>query len=197
MHLLLAVSPLELPSDFTLFKFSPSLCLSEPLPTLGRVRCCAFSTQKLHSAAVCNVAHDVSFQVTVEDGRDECPSKTHKGLGTSASKIKTEAADSLSDQAEILRCSRSRAVTFLEVGRDLVQRPVAPFFGFGEQLPAVLGMKRGALAVQGFHRAAVNELFHRHLPDLVGDILSPILSRCHTNYATERLPYRRCRDNLR
>src|SRR4051812_33937397 len=47
---------------------------------------------------------------------------------------------------------------------DVVERPVAPFLGFGEQLPAVFGMKRGALAVQGFHRAAVNELFHRHLP---------------------------------
>jgi hypothetical protein len=61
MHLLLAVSPLELPGGFALFKFSPSLCLSEPLPTVGRVRCCAFSAQKLHSAAVCNVAHGVSF----------------------------------------------------------------------------------------------------------------------------------------
>jgi hypothetical protein len=61
MHLLLAVSPLELPGGFALFKFSPSLCLSEPLPTVGRVRCCAFSTQQLHDAAVCNVAHDVSF----------------------------------------------------------------------------------------------------------------------------------------
>jgi hypothetical protein len=61
MHLLLVVSPLELPSGFTLSKFLPSLCLSEPLPTLGRVRCCAFSTQKLHSAAVRNVGHGVSF----------------------------------------------------------------------------------------------------------------------------------------
>jgi hypothetical protein len=61
MHLLLAVSPLELPGGFTLFKFSPSLCLSEPLPTLGRVRCCALSAQTLHSAAVCNVTHGVSF----------------------------------------------------------------------------------------------------------------------------------------
>jgi hypothetical protein len=61
MHLLLAVSPLELPSGFTPFKFSPSLRLSEPLSTAGRVGCCAFSTQKFHSAAICNVAHDVSF----------------------------------------------------------------------------------------------------------------------------------------
>jgi hypothetical protein len=61
MHLLLAVSALELPGGFTLFEFSPSLCLSEPLSTVGRVGCCAFSTQKLHSVAICNVAHDVSF----------------------------------------------------------------------------------------------------------------------------------------
>jgi hypothetical protein len=61
MHLLLAVSPLELPGGFTLFKLSPSLCLSEPFPAVGRVRCCAFSTQKLHGAAVCNVAHGVSL----------------------------------------------------------------------------------------------------------------------------------------
>jgi hypothetical protein len=61
MHLLLAVSPLELPGGFTQFKFSPTLCLSEPLPTVGWVRRCAFSTQKLHGAAVCNVAHAVSF----------------------------------------------------------------------------------------------------------------------------------------
>jgi hypothetical protein len=61
MHLLLAVSALELPSGFALSKFSPSLCLSEPLPAVGRVRGCAFSTQKLHGAAVCNVAHEVSF----------------------------------------------------------------------------------------------------------------------------------------
>jgi hypothetical protein len=61
MHLLLAVSALELPGGFALFKFSPSLCLSEPLATVGRVRCRTLSTQKFHSAAVCNVAHDVSF----------------------------------------------------------------------------------------------------------------------------------------
>jgi hypothetical protein len=61
VHLLLAVSALELPGGFALFKFSPSLCLSEPLPAVGRVRCCAFSAQKLHGAAVCNVVHDVSF----------------------------------------------------------------------------------------------------------------------------------------
>src|SRR3954470_8756990 len=79
------------------------------------------------------------------------------------------------------------------MGGDLVQRAVAPFLRFGEQLPAVLGMKRGALAVQGLHRAAVNEFFHRHLPGSVGDTVSPLCRRCHNNYATERLPYRRCR----
>jgi hypothetical protein len=61
MHLLLAVSPLQLPGGFALSKFLPSPCLSEPLPTLGRVRCCTFSTQKLHSAAVRDIAHRVSF----------------------------------------------------------------------------------------------------------------------------------------
>jgi hypothetical protein len=68
---------------------------------------------------------------------------------------------------------------------DLVERLVAPFLGFGEQLPAVLGMKCRALAVQGFHCAAVNELFHRHLPDSIFDILSPVFYRCHYDYATE------------
>jgi hypothetical protein len=29
-------------------------------------------------------------------------------------------------------------------------------------------MKRCSLTVQGFHRTAVNELFHRHLPGSVG-----------------------------
>jgi hypothetical protein len=61
MHLLLAVSALELPGGFALSKFSPSLCLSEPLPAVARVRCCAFPAQKLHGAAVRDVAHDVSF----------------------------------------------------------------------------------------------------------------------------------------
>jgi hypothetical protein len=61
MHLLLAVSPLQLPGGFTLSKFLPSLCLSEPLPTLGGVRACAFPAQKLHGAAVRNVVHGVSF----------------------------------------------------------------------------------------------------------------------------------------
>jgi len=61
MHLLLAVSPLELPGGFTLFEFSPSPCLSEPLATVGRVRRCAFPAQKLHNAAIRNVAHGVSF----------------------------------------------------------------------------------------------------------------------------------------
>jgi hypothetical protein len=61
MHLLLAVSPLELPGGFARFKFSPSLCLSEPLPAVGRVRACAFATKKLHGAAVRDVAHVVSF----------------------------------------------------------------------------------------------------------------------------------------
>jgi hypothetical protein len=42
----------------------------------------------------------------------------------------------------------------------------------------------------------VNELFHRHLPDLVGGIVGPVLRRCHYDYATERLPYRRRPDNL-
>src|SRR5947208_1794521 len=73
----------------------------------------------------------------------------------------------LCDEREILRTGRSRAVAFLEMRGDLIQRPVTPFLGLGEQLPAVFGMKRGALAVQGFHRTAVSELFHRHLPDSV------------------------------
>jgi hypothetical protein len=88
----------------------------------------------------------------------------------------------LRDQGEMLwNCG----VAFLKPRSDLVERLVAPFLGFGEQLPAVLGMKCGALAVQGFHRAAVNEFFHRHLPDFVGGILSPVLRRCHYDYATE------------
>jgi hypothetical protein len=197
MHLLLAVSALELPGGFTLSKVSPSLRLSEPLPALGRVRCCAFSTQKLHSAAVRNVAHGVSFLVTLEDGRDSaCQSKTHRRLSTAASKTKTEAAECLCDQGESLWNSRLRGVAFFEARSDLVERPVVPSLGFGEQLPAILGMKRGALTAQGFHRAAVNEVLHRHLPDSVGDILSPVLSRCHYDYATGRLPYRPRLDNL-
>jgi hypothetical protein len=91
----------------------------------------------------------------------------------------------LSNQTQTLRPSRSGPVAFLKPRSDLVQRPVAPFLGFGEQLPAVFGMKCCALTAEGFHRAAVNELFHRHLPDSVGDIVSPALSRCHYDYATE------------
>jgi hypothetical protein len=82
------------------------------------------------------------------------------------------------------------------VRSDLVERSVAPSLGFGKQLPAILGMKRGSLTVQGFHRAAVNEFLHRHLPDQVDDILSPVLSRCHYDFVTERLPYRLGTDNL-
>jgi hypothetical protein len=111
-------------------------------------------------------------------------------------KDKTEAADCLRDQADILCNSRLRGVAFLEVGSDLVERSVAPFLSFGQQLPAILRMKHGSLTVQGFHSAAVNELFHRHLPDSADDILSPALSRSHYDYATERLPYRPGLDNL-
>src|SRR4051812_7337977 len=96
----------------------------------------------------------------------------------------------LRDQPQFLRTRRPSAVAFVEMRRDVVQRLVAPFLGFGEQLPAVFGMKCSALAVQGFHGAAVNELFHRHLPDSVDDILSAVLRRCHYDYATGRLPYR-------
>jgi len=88
----------------------------------------------------------------------------------------------LRDQGEM---RWNRGVALLEAGGDLVERPVSPFLGFGEQLPAVFGMKCGALTVQGFHRAAVNELFHRHLPDFVAGIVSPVLRRCHYDYATE------------
>ena len=100
-------------------------------------------------------------------------------------KDKDEAAGCLRDQAEMLCNSRLRRVAFLEVGSDLVERPVAPFLGFGQQLPAILGMKHGALTVQGFHRTAVNEFFHRHLQESVDDILSPVLSRRHYDFATE------------
>lgn len=40
----------------------------------------------------------------------------------------------LRDQAEILLTRRSRAIAFLEVRGDLVERPVTPPLGFGEQL---------------------------------------------------------------
>jgi hypothetical protein len=103
----------------------------------------------------------------------------------------------LRDQAERVGTRRLSGVAFLEVRGDVVERLVAPSLCFGEQLPAILGMKCCSLTIQGFHRTAVNELFHRHLPDQVGDILSPVLRRCHYDYATGRLPYRLGLDNLR
>jgi hypothetical protein len=115
--------------------------------------------------------------------------------GTGAQSSSSRALN-LRDQARNLWNSALRRVAFLEAGRDVVERPVVPSLGFGEQLPAILGMKRGALTAQGFHRAAVNEVLHRHLPDSVGDTLSPVLSRCHYDYATGRLPYRPGVDNL-
>jgi hypothetical protein len=102
----------------------------------------------------------------------------------------------LRDQRESLWNSRLSDVAFLEVRGDVVERLVPPFLGFGEQLPAVLGMKGCSLTVQGFHCAAVNKLFHRHLPVQADDIVSPGLSRCHDDYATGRLPYRPHLDNL-
>jgi hypothetical protein len=77
----------------------------------------------------------------------------------------------LRDQGESLWNSRLlRRIAFIEMGSDLVERPVVPFLSFGEQLPIIFGMKHGSLTAQGFHRAAVNEFFHRHLPDSVDDI---------------------------
>jgi hypothetical protein len=103
MHLLLAVSPLELPSGFALLKFSPSLCLSEPLSTVGRVRACAFSTQKLHGAAVCNVVHDVSFLLGEQCAPNKSKEKTAPlTFGGTASSTSAFRRLRLRDEGEML-----------------------------------------------------------------------------------------------
>jgi hypothetical protein len=118
---------------------------------------------------------------------DRWPSCSHLAQQNAPAIVFQRALD-LRDQGESLWISRLRRVAFFEASGDMVERPVMPFLGFGQQLPAILGMKRGSLTVQRFHSAAVNEILHRHLPGSVDDILTPALSRCHYDFATGRLP---------
>src|SRR5712664_2680200 len=61
MHLLLGI----ILKILTLSKLAPPLRLSEPLPTLCRVRLRALSAQQLHSTAVCNVHRNSSLDLAL------------------------------------------------------------------------------------------------------------------------------------
>jgi hypothetical protein len=60
--------------------------------------------------------------------------------------------------------SRWRAIAFDEVGSDFFLRLVVPHLCFGEQAPALKGMKYSTLAAQGFHCTVANEVVHFSSP---------------------------------
>jgi hypothetical protein len=64
VHLLLRISPLESPSYFSCCQIVPSLGLPEPFPAFCRIGFGTLTANHFHCAAVLNVDHRRSSQIS-------------------------------------------------------------------------------------------------------------------------------------